>query len=293
MYQLSIENEKGQKLELTNRSDFYITSIDGLEPPNATINHSTVANYDGSTYNSAHIDNRDITIYLKVNTDCEKVRNLIYKYAIVKKKLKIYFVNGIRNVYIEGIVDGLPVEYFVKKQVIAINIKCLEPFWKAKVDLLYEFSNIINNLHFPLELEEAGEPFSILAPVIVANIPNSGDVETGCIFKFRAIGKVINPKLYNLETNDYILLNFTMESRDQIIINTSSKQKSVTLLRNGELTNIFNCVDRSSSWLTLQPGINSLTYVADDDPLSEDENNNNTGKNLIVSMTVNNKYLGV
>ena len=55
------------KLELSNpeSSGFIIKSIDGLGPGNASINVTEIATNDGSVYNSARVQSRNITITLE------------------------------------------------------------------------------------------------------------------------------------------------------------------------------------------------------------------------------------
>ena len=62
MYTLIAQNKYEEQLELTHNEAYVITSIDGIDPPDAVINTTRNANADGSVYNSAYVDNRTITI---------------------------------------------------------------------------------------------------------------------------------------------------------------------------------------------------------------------------------------
>ena len=56
MFSLKVENAKGAILELTNdETNFQVTNVEGLNPPNAPINTSDFANGDGSAFNSSKI----------------------------------------------------------------------------------------------------------------------------------------------------------------------------------------------------------------------------------------------
>ena len=50
---------------------------------------------------------------------------------------------------------------------------------------------------------------------------------------------------------------------DTITVNTQQGEKSVTLLRNGETTNILSKRQSGSSWITFDPGVNEISYSAD------------------------------
>ena len=93
--------------------------------------------------------------------------------------------------------------------------------------------------------------FSTLTPNVRKSIINTGEVESGIIIELVATGTVVNP------------VNFTMEINDKIIINTYQGKKSVTLIRNGENTNIMGNLTPDSKWLSLEVGDNVFTYDSD------------------------------
>ena len=51
---------------------------------------------------------------------------------------------------------------------------------------------------------------------------------------------------------------------DEVTISTIKGDKYIKLLRKGKETNILNCIDRESTWLTLTQGDNIIGYTADD-----------------------------
>ena len=81
------------KLELTRPelSGFVVTSITGLGAGKADVNTTDMSTNDGSLYNSARAQQRNIVLslqYLFKNT-IEDVRHLSYKYFPIKKKVKL------------------------------------------------------------------------------------------------------------------------------------------------------------------------------------------------------------
>ena len=94
MYILKVENITNNVLTLTQReSDFQVLQIDGLNPPNAQINRSTVAGLDGSKFNSSKLNERNIVITIKLNGDIEKNRLYLYSFFNTKRWCKIYYKN--------------------------------------------------------------------------------------------------------------------------------------------------------------------------------------------------------
>lgn len=266
MYRITVENKYREQMELTNNPRYTISSVDGLYPPESTINTTKVSNMDGSVYNSSYINDRTITITMAINGPAEENRLHLYKYFKTKYPVRLYYQNGIRDVYIDGYVSKMPIEYFEKKQTAQIEITCPIPLFRSKEQNITEFSSIENQIVFPLSIESNGMPFSMLKMGEQKTIINGGDVETGIIIKLNALGTVVNPKIYDVDTLDHMILNISMESGDEITINTMKKEKSIRLLRDGVESNIIGMLEAGSKWFSLIPGDNLFTYEADNFP---------------------------
>ena len=264
MYQCWIENEYGEKLELTNNKNYTVYQIDGLEPPAATINTSPVANFDGSVFNSSRANERNVVIYLTIEGDCEVNRINLYKYAKTKRAIRFYYKNEARDVYIDGYVESIQIAFFDMKQAVQISILCPAPWFNANEKSVIDFSTVTSMFIFPFAYEEAGAPFSVIEPGAQKSIINEGDIENGTIIQIRAIGTVLNPAIYNLTTNEYFKLAVEMAEGDEILINTNKSHKGVTLTHNGQTTNIINDMEIGSTWFQLTTGDNVFTYGADE-----------------------------
>ena len=282
MYKLLLENEKGLSIDFMNEKDFVCVDIDGIGGNDATLNETENANYDGSIVNSGHINSRTIKLFIRITGNCGKAREDIYRVALLNKYCKLSLINDIRSVYIEGIIKNIDTPLFVKQQKMEISILCANPFFKDIEELVEEFSLYEKCLHFPYESDEYGHPFTIEHSTIQANIVNTGDSDTGCIFVFRANGYVKNPKLFNTDTNEYIKLNIEMQELDEIIINTNAGEKSVMLIRDNVEINIINKFDLTSTWLQMMAGNNKLSYICEEGQ-----------KRLDIYVRFTNKYLGV
>lgn len=282
MYTLIAENKYGEQLEITNNPRYVITDIDGLYPPEGVINTTQVANMDGSVFNSSRINDRVITITMAINGPAEANRLLLYRYFKTKYPVRLYYKNGVRDVYIDGYVSKFSVEYFEKKQTAQIEISCPMTLFRAVKESVTEFTNIENMFVFPFAIEAVGRPFSEVALGEQKTIINGGDVETGVVIHLNALGTVLNPKIYNADTGDRMTLSIEMRAGDEITINTRKKEKSITLLRDGVQTNIVGKLDAGSTWFNLIPGDNIFTYEADEFP-----------EHLQCIFIINNQFEGV
>lgn len=260
MYRLKIENKSGQLLDLSSERNIVITRIDGLTPPNASIVTTNVAAHDGSKYNSAKVEQRNIVIYLRLTNEVEKTRILLYKYFRIKQYCKIYYTNESRDVYCEGYVEAFENDRFVMNNEVQISIICPSPWFKELDEIVFNMSQVLSTFEFPFAVEEQGMEFSTLSENILTEVINSGDVDTGIILELSAIGEVINPRIYNADTREMLGLNFTMVSGDLIKISTVRGNKYVKLLREGVETNIINLLMGNPDWFQLPVGASNFTY---------------------------------
>ena len=262
MFTLIIENQYGEKLELTHSKDYAIKSVIGLDPPDAIINTTKNALQDGSEYNSSSMDNRTITITLAINYPAEANRIRLYKYFKSKARVIIRYKNATRDVYITGYTQSMQVAFFERKQTAQITVLCPEAHFNGTNEAYEELSNIVPLFSFPFAIEEAGVQMSEIIPGVEKSIINDGDLSTGTLIKIRAIGAVVNPQIYCATTNTYMQVNTEMETGDLIEIDTRVGHKRVTMISGGVETNMIGSLKEGSQWFVLAPGDNVFQAFA-------------------------------
>lgn len=282
MYSLKVENDRGQALNLTNNPKYTVFKIEGLNPPQATINSSVNTTTDGSSINSVRLESRNIVIYTTINGDIEANRINLYKYFPIKKSVKLYFSNGTRDVYIEGTVELIECDLFTSRQVAQISLICPKPYFKAVAELVTMFSDVSKLFEFPFSISKAGVEISAITTNLRRSIVNVGDVETGVIIKLFATGTVVNPTLYDVLQRTHLKLNFTMRPSDTLVINTNVGEKSIVLIRDGVTYNAMGYLVQDSTWFKLLAGDNVFTYDAEAG-----------GSNLQITFTTQVLYSGV
>ncbi len=260
MFRLWVENEKNEKAELTNSPFYESIAIDGLLPPKATFNSTSVAGKDGEIPNSAKVGIRDISITVKPAYPVEENRQRLYRYFKLKKEVKLYFKNENRDLLIAGKVEGFDGSLFEQKQTIIIDIRCFDPYFKDSKESAVNMASVIDLFEFPFAIDKTGIEFSRLDKALTQSIYNAGDTDTGLIIELTASGEVINPTVYNVDTREYFGLNITMQYGDLIRINTNAFNKKVELVRYGETRNIINNILKGNKWFQITPGDNLFTY---------------------------------
>lgn len=182
-FTLKIENTKGEVFELThNTKNYVVAGVQGLTRPSTTINTSACAGIDGSFFNSARMNHRNIVIDLILQGDIEGNRQRLYSIFPAKTPCTVYFKNHNRNVKIKGYVETLEGDIFQVRERMQISIICPKPFWEDMECIYSELSNIVKRFKFPFSIEEP-IPISAYGDWGGVVIENPGDVELGFVCK--------------------------------------------------------------------------------------------------------------
>lgn len=261
MFDLILENAAGDQINFAQNSAFTVTEIEGLNPPEATINTSEIALMDGAKFNSSKLNMRNINVAFAIERQAAKNRLEVFKVLKSKQWVKMTYIGQYRQVFIEGYIESIDITYFEMKQIVTCSILCPSPYFKEAQIIVNELLNIVSAFHFPFA--STAEPeliFSYINNEIGIVIENDGDIDCGLIIELYAKNAVSNPKVFNYITGDYIGLNFSMQEGDLITIDTRQGQKSVTLLRGGVESNIFNYIVQGSTWLQLSANGDTFVY---------------------------------
>lgn len=266
MFTCKIENTKNNILTLTqNESVYQVISIQGLNPPNAQINTSKIAGFDGSRFNSSTLNERNIVITLKINGDIEKNRINLYSFFRNKEWCKFYYKNGTRDVYIEGYVETLECDLFTNNEIMQISILCPNPYFKDMDEIIDDISKALAAFEFPFSINQNDPiPFSTIDTTRITNVYNNSESETGVIIEIDLLNNANKIQINNINTGETFTLRNTFLTNDKIIIDTNKGNKSVKLIRNAVTTNLFTSMIRGSTFFNLDIGDNFFSYLVDD-----------------------------
>lgn len=265
MFTASLENSRGNMITLTgDESAYQIISIKGLNPPSAHLNTTSVAGMDGAMYNSGRLNTRNIVITAKINGDVEENRQNLYTYCPTKEKVRFYFSNNNRDVYIDGYVDSVECDLFTNDERMQISIICPQPYFMDTSDTQVNGSSVTGLFTFPFSIEEDTPiPFSEYVLDNTIDLYNDSVNEIGVIIDIDVNDSVSSILIRNTGTGETFTLSYSFLENDHITIDTIKGQKSVTLLRNGVYTNLFSAMQRGSVFFQLAAGDNFFSYVVD------------------------------
>ena len=276
-------NYLGESLELElmdpEKSGFVVLSITGLGPSTGVINTAEVSTNDGSIYNSARKAQRNIVMQLAFlwNDTIEDARHLTYKYFPVKKPITLIIKTDRRQCMTTGYVELNEPVIFSKSSGCQISIICPDPaFYSYGADSAT--TTVFSGIEpvFEFEFENEGMDDAIEFGAIQNKTENviryEGDDEVGMRITIYALGPATNITIYNPLTREVMRIDTgkieAMTGKgiiagDEITICTVKGNKGITLLRDGEKTNILNCLGKNVDWFQLTKGDNVLSYSAE------------------------------
>lgn len=280
---LTVTNYLGESLTIPMKNSestgFILHDMTGLGPPTASVNTSKVATKDGSKYNSARAEERNIVLpmYFTPIPTIEDARHRSYKYFPLKKPVILAFKTDNRECQIVGYVETNEPDICSDREGCQVSIICPNPYFSSIYDTVTSFSGVEAAFEFPFSNEDTTNS-RIEFGKIVAKAENlvryEGDAESGVQIRIAASATVKNITIYNVDTRGTMhiyhdklvaLTGSGIVKGDEIIITTDKGSRSVTLLRNGKSTNILNAIDpRNDEWFSLTKGDNIFAYSADE-----------------------------
>lgn len=123
----------------------------------------------------------------------------------------------------------------------------------------------ISKFHFPLIIpQNVGIIMGLRTSSLFLNLNNTGDVATGMLIELTCTSSVKNPKLINVDTQEFIQIDKTLVPGEKVVISTVSGEKYIRGTLNGVESNYFAYLNYESTWMQLSTGMNTLKYDADD-----------------------------
>ena len=286
MFSLKLENEIANIVDINDNVNYVVLAVSGLNPPAASIFTSKSPNRKGVKYNGSTLNERNIVITIKILGDIEANRNALYAWMDTEQYCKVYYKNGLKNVYCEGHVQDCEIDLFTDNEVVDLAIICENPYWKDLNEISADISNVLKQFTFPFAIDSNGVPFSTLRDSNTTSILNVG-AETGIRITVRCNGEVENLVIFDAkeatEQTGAFRLNMTLQAGETVVIDTDASPKTCKLYKpDGTVENILKYVGANPTWFTLKKGINAFGFFAD-----------NGTTNVEITIGYTNKFLGV
>lgn len=269
MIKIKCENENGNIIDFSTESQYVITNIDGLNPPNSDIIVDSIPNFDGGLYRHAKMQTRNIVITFRIKKPVERNRLDAYRVFRSKRYIRVYVQTNALNVYTEGYVESIECNNFTLGQTIQVSIICPDAYFKNVNSVVASFNQDIDALEFPFYTME-GHPVAFNDTIGntddgTVTIYNNGDSETGMIIKVKPKSNYVSYyfMIKNEKTGNFIFVSRLISSLlyEEITINTNKGEKNIYVTSLNPETNEIetkSLVDVSiiENWLECEPGEN-------------------------------------
>ena len=257
---LTYKNAAGKSLEFSVSSEFFVNiskDSTGLFDVSNSINSIGNIGAAGSTYISHHVAARDIEIVGTLNSTNKENRRQLKELLLTtldfEQKGTLEYTLDTHKRLIDCHVAASPsfapavlLEQFI------ISFSCLNPFWRDEKTHRQEVTAWQGYLKFPVSIHEQNWAIGRRTESKIINCYNAGSVKTGIHVIMTATDNVNKPKLLNIDTGEFIQLNYNMKSGDTLEVFTGYGEKKVLL--NGE--DAFYLLTPASSYIWLKVGDN-------------------------------------
>lgn len=283
MFELMLENSNANIVDLNDGERYEVITASGLNPPSASIFTSKSPNRKGLKYNGSSLDERVVSIQIKLLGNVEESRNALYAWTDPEGYTKIRYRNGIKNVYCEGHIEVCEVDPFTDNEVMNVEIICENPYWKDLEEISVEVSAMLKHFVFAFAIDSAGIPFSTLKEDNITGIFNTGS-DTGIQIIIQCTEAVDTLVIFDADnTTQRFQINYPFKAGWQIFIDTEGSPKTCKAITpEGTEMNILRYVKGKPTWFSLKKGINRFGYIA-----------NNGAAAVEMSIGYTNKYLGI
>lgn len=290
--QLSIQNmTTNDILEfVADKPPFIIDTID-WDMPSVSMDSYRVPFQVGTTLSGVTVGTRKPTVtgYITANLEQEEIIGMTWKEyfekqekAIQENKMKL---DKLISVYQDVLI--IVGEYFLKARptqspkystdmkennevlcYFSLEFECYNPlFYKGSKHV--NLAAISGGFHFPLIIPPEKIMFGEIFRRQSINIENSGDADVGCIIRIKANGGVVkNPKIYNVNTNEFLEFDgVTLDNGDYITIKTDIGEENAIKHDISTATDIsiIGNLKSKSSFFQIKQGSNFYAYsVAED-----------------------------
>ena len=245
-------NEIGGTLTFEYESGFLINKPEGIDTLSVSHSSAQGINQIGATIQSSNVQSRPVTVNGRIvgNAQASKKEQLL---SVIRPDLSARLYAD--DYYLEvrptatPVMEGRDINASFQFSLIAAY-----PYWQKDDSASATLSGIRKWFKFPWNISKTyrfGEPVN--AQFI--NINNSGQVPIPFIVTFTAKAAVVNPKLIEAATNEYLLLNKSMVPGEKVVVEITHERTYVNSSVDGECR---GALDLGSSFYRLKVGDNVI-----------------------------------
>lgn len=246
------ENENGDSIVFEYAKGFLISKPEGIDTLSVSHSEAQGINQVGVTIQSSNVQSRPVTINGRIVgyfQDEMKTKLL----SVVRPDLSARLFAD--DYYLDVRPTATPViEGRPDSPAFQFSLIAAYPYWQKDGSASETLSGVRKMFKFPWNISRAYR-FGEVVTAAFINIFNDGQVPVPYTVTFSAIDTVVNPKLIDAATNEYLLLNKTLVAGEKVIVEITHERTYVNSSVDGECR---GALDLGSSFFRLKVGDNVI-----------------------------------
>lgn len=245
-------NEMNESITFLYANGFLISKPDGIDTLSVTHSEAQGINQVGSTIQSSNVQSRPITINGRLvgayQSDLKpRLLSVVRPDLSARLYADDYYlaVRPTATPVIEGRDNNAAFQF---------SLIAAYPYWQKDGSASATLSGIQKMFKFPWNISRTYQ-FGKVVQAQFINIINDGQVPIPYTATFTALETVVNPKLIEASTNNYLLLNKTLVPGEKVVVEITHERTYVNSSVDGECR---GALDLGSSFFRLAVGDNVI-----------------------------------
>lgn len=261
-YKLTFENEIGS-VEFSVGSRIVVEGVSSFGGQNAEFLTTQSNREIGERLNAQSIRPKILQIYGTILGEADAIREQMkHVIAPLAESKLIYNDEYELTVFVKASPD---IERYAANARFSFSLFAPYPYWRLRNKDTATLVGLRALFSFPWNISDPN-PFSFSEYVETGyvTIINNGEAPACWTAMLHALDEVTKPKIYNMETGEYVRILKTMAEGEQIIISTEGDELTVEIkAADGAITDGFRYLDVDSMPFKLAVGENFIKTVAE------------------------------
>ena len=225
-------NENGESITFTYDAGFLINKPVGIDSLTVNLSQAVGINQVGATVESVNVQPRPVTISGKLVGEFQ-ASNKDRLLSVVRPDLKarLYADDYYLEVYPTVTPTIEPKVSFAKFQ---FSLLADYPYWQKDENVKTVLSGLNYLFRFPWNLSRPYQ-FAELMETQFINVPNYGQLPVPLKVTFFARGEVLNPKITNVNTGEFLLVNKELHAGERVVVDITHDKTFVTSTSDGDI----------------------------------------------------------
>lgn len=245
-------NEMNESITFLYANGFLIDKPQGIDTLNVRHSEAQGINQVGSTFQSSNVQSRPVTINGRLVGSFQDTRKE-QLLSVIRPDLSAKFYAD--DYYLDVRPTATPViEGRSNNPSFQFSVLAAYPYWQKDSSASATLSGVRKSFKFPWNISKKYRFGEVITAAFI-NVYNEGQVPVPFTVTFSAIDAVVNPKLIEADTNEYLLLNKSMVAGEKVVVEITHDRTYVNSSVDGECR---GALDLGSSFFRLAVGDNVI-----------------------------------